>query len=193
LAISPNSAASIAVVTEESSVTSANHERWGLPSGERSSTATCAPASATESAIAAPMPLAPPVTTAVRSWKAMVPPSSLCGNELVALAAQAGDLHLRDVSGAQVRVPPGQGHPLRGAGDEQIARFKGHVLAHAVDDRCDVTDHVVGVGILPRIAVDPRTESEVVDGHHVGGHQVGAGRGETGGTFPLRPLAAGLL
>src|SRR5699024_9042518 len=62
--------------------------------------------------------------------------------EDLALTAQALDLDLDDVAGLEVREAAGQGHALRGAGEDDVARLQLHVLAEVEDDRLDVEDHV---------------------------------------------------
>src|SRR5699024_10386239 len=136
----------------------------------RSRIATRAPPSCNLFATAAPIPDAPPVTTATSPANSLilvpssqrrvrVEPTGLGAGSglrhLRALAAQGLDLHFHHVPGLQVREPAGQGHPLRGTGADHIARIQRHVLAQVPHDVVHPEDHVRGTGVLPRLAVDP--------------------------------------
>src|SRR5262245_57541825 len=53
-------------------------------------------------------------------------------------------------------------HTLRGAGEEDVARLYGHHLRGEADQLAAIEDHVVGVPILPLLAVDPCLEPQII-------------------------------
>src|SRR5919108_4046193 len=158
-----STAAATAAVTEPSSVPSATSGRRSSPSaaaGSRSSTATRAPRAASSRAAARPMPEPPPVTAATSPWKS--PAMATLGlAEALPLAAEAVDLQLDQVAGAQVGVVgAAERDARRGAGVDHVARLQDHELAGVPDQVAHAEDHVLGGAVLAQLAVDPGPQAE---------------------------------
>jgi hypothetical protein len=68
---------------------------------------------------------------------------------------------------------------VRRAGEEDIARLDGHHPRRETHHLAAVEDHVVGVPVLPLLAVDPAFKAHVVGiPHEVARDQVRTERGE---------------
>src|SRR3954447_11851164 len=184
-------AASTAARTPASSVTSARtYPTAGRPSGavpSRSSTTTLAPAAVNAVTIAKPMPEAPPVTRTLTPSR-----SPTSGRpERLALAAEAVDLQLDHVAGAEVRgTRSAEHHAGRCSGVDHIPRVERHELGQVPDEVVHAEDHVLGVPVLPELAVHPQPQPEVLRiAHRIGRRDPGTERVERRAVLALVPLA----
>src|SRR5215218_7495822 len=193
----PNSAAtrSTPARTLASSATSTATARsaCGASSGRRSKTATRAPPLRSRSAIAAPMPDAPPVTMATRPVKSwfMVSPCGSGGDVELALAAESVDLELDDVAGGEIGEAARERDTLGGPGEHEITRLEGEHLAELPDDRVDAEDEVARTRVLSRLAVHEAPQTCVVGVDLVARDEPRARRAEARGALALAPLSAG--
>jgi hypothetical protein len=114
-----------------------------------------------------------------------------CLPDLLPLVAEAVDFQVYDVAWGKVGVAAPKRHALRGAGVDDVARIEDGDLAEPVDQFGDREDHVLGAGILARLAVHPGAKAQrlrVVQ--FVGGDKPGSERVERLAAFALGPLPA---
>jgi hypothetical protein len=70
-------------------------------------------------------------------------------------------------------------HALRRAGEKDVTGLDREHLGREADELAAVEDHVVGVPILPLLAIDARLKTKVVRvAHEIAGDQIRAERGE---------------
>ena len=142
------------------------------------SAATRRPARGSSSTVAAPMPEAPPVTTATRPSYSPDHAAAFANGTICWRCRPSPSISTSTMSPArQVGEAAGQRDTLGRAGEDEVAGVEGEVLAEVVDDVGDVEDLVGGGGVLARLAVDPAAQAERLVVDLVGGHQPGAQRG----------------
>src|SRR6476646_5360015 len=116
------------------------------------------------------LPMAPSPTKPTTGRSFMVMRSLGCHDRVVRLA-EPGDLHPDPVAGLQESRRVHLGAYSRGCTrDEDVAGSQPEDRAHALDQPCNVDDHVAGVAVLAELVVDPHPDVELLRvGHLVGG------------------------